>query len=690
MLESTIDDLNGQIETLSVERNELEKRNAEAAAQLAELDQQRNEALARIDEVTADGQSQVDGLQNQINDLNSQITDLTADRDRIAGELETSSANSLKLASDFESLNGEKGILQGLISSERAETSEKIAGLEGQIADLTGERDQLVSDLESAKEQSAQLTLSGESLNKERVELQNMLDAEQESAATNATKLAEMEAQITTLNEELASAKASGDESISHIKVVEQQLAEMTLARDNLTGERDKLQVNMDASKTQVGEMGNQLAALEQQLDGLSRERESIQSQLDSLSENSTSQITELQTTVDDLQTTIGDLTAKNAATEDEKSALQAKIDGLMQENQGIQDQLVSLEAESTSQIAALNSSLDDLNGKNATVAEERAALEARLSDATAENDAIKASSEQLAAQRSELIKERDYLSGLLDTEREAVASAASEAESLQGQIDSLTGDVETLKTRLAQSDERGAASAARADELQAQADDFENRVGALSSQLSILSESRDSAQLELNALRDQLGSAESLLGGARDEIEKLMAVKVSTEERMQAGRRKAEDTGDSVAEALRQAGLIDTTVQVRGDNSVGIRVSSGSLFNTGSAVVSESGRDVLAVVGQAVSSYEDYDIRVEGHTDDVPIGSALRQRFQSNWELSVARATSAVRFLSANTEVAANRLSATGYGEFNPIASNDTDDGREQNRRVEVVLYPK
>ena len=130
--------------------------------------------------------------------------------------------------------------------------------------------------------------------------------------------------------------------------------------------------------------------------------------------------------------------------------------------------------------------------------------------------------------------------------------------------------------------------------------------------------------------------------------------------------------------------------MQVRGDNSVGIRVASGSLFNTGSAELSATGQDVLAVVGQTVNGYEDYDIRVEGHTDDVPIGPVLRQKFQSNWELSVARATSAVRFLSAKTEVAANRLSATGYGEFSPIASNDTDDGREQNRRVEVVLYPK
>ena len=71
-----------------------------------------------------------------------------------------------------------------------------------------------------------------------------------------------------------------------------------------------------------------------------------------------------------------------------------------------------------------------------------------------------------------------------------------------------------------------------------------------------------------------------------------------------------------------------------------------------------------------------------------MPIGPVLARTFKSNWELSVARAASAVRFLS-ESGVDSTRLSAVGYGEFNPIASNDTSEGKEQNRRVEVVLFP-
>ena len=104
---------------------------------------------------------------------------------------------------------------------------------------------------------------------------------------------------------------------------------------------------------------------------------------------------------------------------------------------------------------------------------------------------------------------------------------------------------------------------------------------------------------------------------------------------------------------------------------------------------MSSAGSQVLSTVASNVTSYQDYDIRVEGHTDNVPIGPVLARTFKSNWELSVARAASAVRFMSENG-VDASRLSAVGYGEFSPIASNDSADGREQNRRVEVVLFAR
>jgi chemotaxis protein MotB len=84
-----------------------------------------------------------------------------------------------------------------------------------------------------------------------------------------------------------------------------------------------------------------------------------------------------------------------------------------------------------------------------------------------------------------------------------------------------------------------------------------------------------------------------------------------------------------------------------------------------------------------------DRRIQVEGHTDNVPILSDLKNRYPTNWELSTARATEVVRYLQEHGGLDARLLSATGYGQFQPVASNDTDEGKHKNRRIEIVLLP-
>lgn len=82
--------------------------------------------------------------------------------------------------------------------------------------------------------------------------------------------------------------------------------------------------------------------------------------------------------------------------------------------------------------------------------------------------------------------------------------------------------------------------------------------------------------------------------------------------------------------------------------------------------------------------------IRIEGHTDNVPIGVKLREKFPTNWELSTARATNVVRFFIERGGVNRERLEAVGFADTRPVASNDTEDGRTDNRRIEILLYPR
>lgn len=111
-------------------------------------------------------------------------------------------------------------------------------------------------------------------------------------------------------------------------------------------------------------------------------------------------------------------------------------------------------------------------------------------------------------------------------------------------------------------------------------------------------------------------------------------------------------------------------------------------LFPSGSATIKPEGLKVLEKVGDVVKGVTDKDIQVEGHTDNIPISSRLADKFPSNWELSTARATSVVNFLRT-LNIPGERLAAVGYGQYRPVADNDTEAGRTLNRRIQIVLVP-
>lgn len=113
-------------------------------------------------------------------------------------------------------------------------------------------------------------------------------------------------------------------------------------------------------------------------------------------------------------------------------------------------------------------------------------------------------------------------------------------------------------------------------------------------------------------------------------------------------------------------------------------------LFDSGQAQVKPAGLKVLKQVSDVLKKVADKQIRIEGHTDNVPIGVKLREKFATNWELSTARATSVVRYLIEEGGIDRTMISAGGYADTRPVESNDTEAGKSSNRRIEIVLYPK
>jgi len=119
------------------------------------------------------------------------------------------------------------------------------------------------------------------------------------------------------------------------------------------------------------------------------------------------------------------------------------------------------------------------------------------------------------------------------------------------------------------------------------------------------------------------------------------------------------------------------------------VELAEQIFFDSGRASLKPGGKAILKKVGEALKDYENKVIRVVGYTDNVPIGKALLSTFPTNWELSVARATTVVRFLQ-DVGVPPQRMVASGRGEYDPVVGNDTPEGRQRNRRIEIMLIDK
>ena len=135
------------------------------------------------------------------------------------------------------------------------------------------------------------------------------------------------------------------------------------------------------------------------------------------------------------------------------------------------------------------------------------------------------------------------------------------------------------------------------------------------------------------------------------------------------------------------QSGKIEIE-QIRG--SLTLSVAEEIFFDTGKTDIKPEGQEVLKRIGIILQDIPEKNIRIEGHTDNVPIVSPLRKQYPTNWELGAARAVNVVRFFQNNTGIDPLRLSAVSYGQYRPIAPNKTKAGRAKNRRVEIILIDR
>nr|WP_095992126.1 OmpA family protein [Cystobacter fuscus] len=242
-----------------------------------------------------------------------------------------------------------------------------------------------------------------------------------------------------------------------------------------------------------------------------------------------------------------------------------------------------------------------------------------------------------------------------------------------QKAFDSKSKEALTLKQQYDEQQEQRKALEQQLGESRAAAEKAQKENAELESSLS-------NSDAERRALRKRVDELSELNQELSRSTEKLAAAKEALE--------KKSGEYESLAKSLKEeikTGKIELS-ELKG--RMVVKMKDKILFSSGSTKLNKEGQDALAKVAQALKDVQGKIIRVEGHTDNVPVPTDTKTEFDSNWELSTTRALVVVKLLQEQG-VPPTVLSALGYGEYQPIASNQTVEGRSLNRRIEIVLAP-
>jgi len=142
----------------------------------------------------------------------------------------------------------------------------------------------------------------------------------------------------------------------------------------------------------------------------------------------------------------------------------------------------------------------------------------------------------------------------------------------------------------------------------------------------------------------------------------------------------------NNLTRSLSKEELKEVDVQVL-KGVVYISLADNMLYKSGSYEINDRAAETLSKIAKIITDYKDYDVLIEGNTDNVPI---TRENIRNNWDLSCLRASSVVQYLQTHYGVNPKRLTAGGRGEYNPIANNNTELGKQRNRRTQIIITPK
>jgi len=223
--------------------------------------------------------------------------------------------------------------------------------------------------------------------------------------------------------------------------------------------------------------------------------------------------------------------------------------------------------------------------------------------------------------------------------------------------------------------------------------EDCKNNLGAANVKIAGLQDQLNAERNHLQSLQEALNKCLTSTSQGNTNISKLVdQINESNQyiKELVASKNKSDSLNmvltNNLTRSLSREEMQDVDVQVL-KGVVYISLSDSMLYKSGSYDISDRAGDVLSKIAKIIMDYKDFEVLIEGNTDNVPIS---KPNIRNNWDLSALRASSVVQALQNNYGVDPKRLTAGGRGEYNPVASNDTEEGRRLNRRTQIIITPK
>lgn len=210
----------------------------------------------------------------------------------------------------------------------------------------------------------------------------------------------------------------------------------------------------------------------------------------------------------------------------------------------------------------------------------------------------------------------------------------------------------------------------------------LEQKIASLQADIAALNQKMDASN---QAAAGTIASQKNALQKSEQELADRQRKLESLQSLLEQQKKNADALRQKMADALVKFNSNELSVSVK-NGKVYVSLQENLLFPSGSATVNAKGKEALGKLAEVLNANEDITVNIEGHTDSIPI----RTRFEDNWALSTARASSIVRILTKDYQVDPVRVVASGHSLYDPVDTNTTPEGRARNRRTEIILSPK